>query len=116
MHEYSIVQSLLDIIEDNAKKHNAKKIKKVVVKIGVLSGVEPHLLKIAFETFKESSICKDAEFEMIIDPIRAECNECKKISEFKSNLLIFECPECKSVDLKVLSGEDMYLMSLEMEQ
>ncbi len=115
MHEYSIVQSLLDIIEDNAKKHNAKKVKKVVVKIGVLSGVEPHLLEIAFNTFKEGTICEDALFEMLIEPLKVKCKECKNINEIKHNSLIFECPICKSVELEVLSGEDMYLMSLEME-
>ena len=32
MHEYSIVQSLLDMCEENARANNAKKVSKVVVK------------------------------------------------------------------------------------
>ena len=58
MHEYSIVQSLLDQCEDNAKANDAKKVTKVVVKIGVMSGVEPDLLKTAFDTFKEGTMCE----------------------------------------------------------
>ena len=49
MHEYSIVQNLLDQCEDQAKQHGAKKVEKVVVKIGVMSGVEPDLLQTAFD-------------------------------------------------------------------
>ena len=45
MHEYSIVQSLLDSCEDHAKENNATKVSKVIVKIGVMSGVEPSLLQ-----------------------------------------------------------------------
>ena len=80
MHEYSIVQALLDQCEDHAKEHNATAVTKVVVKIGKYSGVEPHLLEVAFETFKEKTICSDAEFILTED-----------------------------------DGDDMYLMSLEME-
>jgi len=115
MHEYSIVQSLLDIIDDNAKENNAKKVTKVVVKIGVLSGIETHLLEIAFNTFKEKTICEDAMFEMIIQPIIARCKNCNFENTYEQNQIFFECKKCGSVELDVLDGEDMLLMSLEME-
>ena len=57
MHEYSIVQSLLESCEQHARENEAKEVTKVVVKIGVLSGVEPDLLQTAFDTFKEKTIC-----------------------------------------------------------
>lgn len=115
MHEYSIVQSLLDVIEENAKKHGAKEVTKVVVKIGVMSGVEPHLLEVAFETFKEKTICQNATLEMLIQPIVVRCRECETRTEFEKNQIFFECKECGGVDLEVLDGEEMLLMSLELE-
>ncbi len=115
MHEYSIVQSLMEIIEDNAKRHGASKVEKVVVKIGILSGVEPHLLKIAFDTFKERSICEDAELELVIQPIVALCKKCGHKNLFEKNSLFFECQMCKEGELEIVEGEDMYLLSLQME-
>ncbi|WP_200763114.1 hydrogenase maturation nickel metallochaperone HypA [Nitrosophilus alvini] len=115
MHEYSIVQSLLDLVEENARKHEAKKIKKIVVKIGRLSGVEPHLLEIAFNTFKEGTICEEADFVMNIQELKVRCKKCDVVSEIESKDLLYECPSCSSCELEVLDGEDMYLMSLEME-
>ena len=56
MHEYSVVQSLLESCEEHARVNEASKVTKVVVKIGVLSGVEPDLLKTAFDTFKEQTV------------------------------------------------------------
>jgi len=73
MHEFSVVQSLMGLIEENARQNNAKSVSKVVVKIGKMSGIEPHLLKIAFDTFKEKTICENAELEMIIQDIVAKC-------------------------------------------
>ncbi|GAB6072928.1 hydrogenase maturation nickel metallochaperone HypA [Venenivibrio stagnispumantis] len=113
MHEFSVVQSLLDLIEKNAKEHNAKSVDKVVVKIGRLSGIEPHLLELAFDTFKEKTICENAKLEMIIQEIIAICEDCKKEFVIKENEFI--CPYCKSFNINILDGEDMYLLSLEMQ-
>ncbi len=113
MHEFSIVQSLLGLIEENAKQNNAKSVSKVIVKIGKMSGVEPHLLKIAFDTFKEKTICENAELEMIIQDVIAKCENCGE--EFTVEDYKFVCPKCEGFDLKILDGEDMYLMSIEID-
>jgi len=113
MHEYSIVQSLIDLAEENAHKNNAKKVTKLEVKIGVLSGVEIPLLETAFNTFKEGTICENAEFIIHSQPIVVKCKNCNKENELKQNE--YSCPNCNSQNLEVLDGEDMYLMSLELD-
>ena len=113
MHEYSIVQSLLDSCEENAKANDATKVTKVVVKIGVMSGVEPALLQTAFDTFKEETICHDAQFIINIQKVKILCNECQITSELEKNE--YCCPKCQSTQLNILDGEEMYLMQLELE-
>ena len=113
MHEYSIVQALLEQVEPFVAEHKAKKVTKVIVKIGVMSGVEPHLLEIAFDTFKEKTICDGAEFVMNIQPLTVRCRECHARSELEARH--YCCPVCGSIDVEVVDGEDMFLMSLEME-
>ena len=114
MHEYSIVQALLEQVEQIASQNNATKITKVVVKIGIMSGVEPHLLEMAFDTFKEKSICDGAAFVMNIQPLLLECKVCHEQSEVKK--AHYACQRCGSTDVKVIDGEEMFLMSLEMEE
>lgn len=113
MHELSIVNALVRLCEDNAKAHNAKKIIKVEVKIGRLSGIEPHFFKTTFETFKEKTICDGSQLIMNIQEVIIKCNICKTDSYLIKNE--FLCPSCKSSDIKVIDGEDMVLMKLEME-
>jgi len=60
MHEYSVVQALLNQCEEHAAQNNAKKVTKIITKIGVMSGIETHLLQTAFDTFKEGTICDGA--------------------------------------------------------
>lgn len=113
MHEFSIVNALLEMCEQNAKEHNMAKVTKVEIKIGKLSGVEPHLLESAFNTFKEDSMCANAEFLMYVQEVVIHCPSCDKELPIQNN--VFECPICKNSDCRVVDGEDMYLMRLEME-
>ncbi|MEA1953853.1 MAG: hydrogenase maturation nickel metallochaperone HypA [Campylobacterota bacterium] len=113
MHEYSILQSLIESCEESAKQNGATKVTKVFVKIGVMSGVEPHLLKEAFETFKEQTICDGCEFVMDIQKVKIFCYDCNRVALLEKREYL--CPNCKGGDLTVEDGEDMYLMRLELE-
>jgi len=113
MHEYSIVQSLLDQCEENARANDATKVTKVVVKIGVMSGVEPDLLQTAFDTFKAGTMCEDCEYIQNIQKIKIKCHKCDMVSELEKHE--YCCPKCQSIELDVLDGEDLMLMQLELE-
>lgn len=113
MHEYSIVQSLIESCEEHAKENDSTRVTKVVVKIGALSGVEVGLLSTAFNTFKEKTICDGCEFIVNFQKVLVECLSCKSKNELEKNE--FLCPSCKSKELNILDGEDMFLMSLEMD-
>ena len=112
MHEYSVVQALLEQVQELATQNEATEVTKVIVKIGVMSGVEPHLLEVAFETFKEKTICQNAHFIMNIQPLVLNCQSCHSKSEVQT--AHYCCPQCESLNVNVDDGEDMYLMSLEM--
>ncbi len=113
MHEYSVVQALLNQCEEVAVQNEATKVTKVVCKIGVMSGIEIHLLQTAFDTFKEGTMCDGAEFVINEQKLKLECKECGEV--FEVDEVRYYCPHCESLRVKVLDGEDMYLMSLEME-
>ncbi|NOQ32415.1 MAG: hydrogenase maturation nickel metallochaperone HypA [Helicobacteraceae bacterium] len=113
MHEYSIVQALITSCEENATANNAQKVTKVFIKVGVMSGVEPELLKTAFDTFKYDTVCEEAELNINVQAVVILCNSCEKESTLKKNE--YCCSFCQSIDIKILDGEEMYLMSLELE-
>ncbi|NLK66022.1 MAG: hydrogenase maturation nickel metallochaperone HypA [Campylobacteraceae bacterium] len=113
MHELSIVIDLVALCEENMRANNATEIEEVHVKIGRLSGVEPHLLKVAFETFKKDSVCENAKLVLNLQDVIVRCKECGEQNILKENE--FLCPSCDSNKLDVLDGEEMYLMRLVMK-
>ncbi len=113
MHEYSIVQNLLDLCEQNAVANNATKVHRVVVGIGEMSSVEPQLLKTAFDTFKLDTIASDAMMEIQRTSLKAECFDCS--ADFVPTMSDFLCPKCGSANTKLVSGDELLLLSLEIE-
>jgi len=113
MHEYSIVQNLLDLCEQNAAANNATKVHKVVVGIGEMSSVEPQLLKTAFDTFKLETIAESAVMEIQRLGLKAECFDCG--ADFVPTMSNFLCASCGSSNTKLLSGDELLLLSLEIE-
>lgn len=111
MHEFSIVQALIDLCEKQAKKVNANKIKAIKIKVGRLSGIEPHFMESCFETFKEDTICNDAILDMIIIDTKIFCEDCKAENVIKGNS--FFCPNCNSPETKIIEGEEMLIHSID---
>lgn len=114
MHEYSIVSALIEQCERHALENRANKITRIDIKLGVMSGVEPSLLQTAFDTFKLDGICKEALLNLQIQPLVILCQDCQAESVLSERTVI--CPACHSFHTRVLDGEDMLLMQLEMEQ
>ncbi|PKG73775.1 hydrogenase maturation nickel metallochaperone HypA [Shewanella sp. GutCb] len=114
MHEYSIVTALIEECEKFAQQNDANKVTRVSIKLGILSGVEPSLLKTAFETFKLEGICAEATLEMNIQPLVISCLSCNNESIHDQRNIV--CSHCQSTHTEVLDGEDMMLMQLELEQ
>ena len=114
MHELSIASSLMDLCLEKAAENKASQITTIKIKIGKLSGVEPHYLKEAFEVVKAGSIAENCVLECFLQDVIIFCEECQKESVLKEN--IFTCPVCQTRDIKVIDGEDLFLMAIELEK
>lgn len=113
MHEMSIVQSLLSIIEDEMVKNNAVKLRSVRVKIGVMSGVVPESISTCFEILTSKTDMNGAELKMDIVPLIGYCRKCER--EFKVVAYNFLCPECDSTDIDIISGREMNIVEIEVD-
>jgi hydrogenase nickel incorporation protein HypA/HybF len=112
MHEFSIVSSLLDLVEADVRKHKAKSATRVVVRIGEMSGVVGELLAEAFHVCKRGTLAEQAELVVETQEVMIRCG-CGYQGPIKNRRFI--CPVCGIADVDVTAGEDMVLQQLEME-
>jgi hydrogenase nickel incorporation protein HypA/HybF len=111
MHEYSIVQSLLERVEAEARERGATSVQRLHVRIGEISGVEVELLAAAFELFRERTLCAGAALE--IEPVAVQwaCPRCKRAIA-PGNVL--QCPGCAQ-PARLSAGDEIILQRIEME-
>ncbi len=112
MHEFSIVSSLLDLVEADVRKHKAKAASRVVVRIGEMSGVVAELLAEAFHVCKHGTLAEQAELVVEKQEVVIRCH-CGYQGAIKDRRFI--CPVCGVADVEVTAGEDMILQRLELE-
>ncbi len=113
MHEMSVATHLLNLCIENAEMNSAKSISKIIIKIGKLSGVEPHFLTSAFDVIKTDTVAANAELEYIHQDVVARCDKCSK--DYQIEDYYIACPQCGSVDVEIIDGEELILMSLELD-
>jgi len=111
MHEYSIVQALIERVEAEARARHATSVHRLSVRIGDLSGVDVGLLATAFTTFCERTICERADLELHSVPARWECPACGR--EVGSGAML-RCAEC-GVPARLSTGDEIVLDRIEME-
>ncbi|MCK5681532.1 hydrogenase maturation nickel metallochaperone HypA [bacterium] len=105
MHEISLIQSLLTIIDDHAREHGFKKVNQVSLSCGRLSTVEPLALDFAFKILTETGICAGAELKLDILPLKIHCFSCDREFESKNGDPT-TCPNCNQDQVTVTGGWD----------
>ncbi|HYN38600.1 MAG TPA: hydrogenase maturation nickel metallochaperone HypA [Rhodospirillales bacterium] len=113
MHEFSICRSLLRQIEGLAAEHNARSVTSLKVAVGPLSGVEPGLLERAFSLARCGSRAEAASIIIETPPISVHCRTCGRDSPAAPNRLI--CGHCGDFRVDLASGDELILVSVEME-
>lgn len=111
MHEYSIVQALVERVSAEARARGATAVHRLSVRIGELSGVEVGLLTTAYQTFRERTICQGAELDVHTIAARWECPACGRAIGLGD---LLSCPAC-SVPASLAEGDEIMLDRIEME-
>lgn len=113
MHEMSIAEGIIQVLEDESKKQSFSRIKKVWLEIGRFGGVEVEALRFCFDVVTKNSIAEDAELEIIDVPGQAWCMICSESVKVEERF--DPCPTCGSYQLQVTGGEEMRIKELEVE-
>lgn len=113
MHEMSLCEGVLQIIETEAKKQNFTKVKRVILDVGVLSGVEIPALEFSFEVVMRGSVAENAKLEINQIEAQAWCMQCAETVIVKERY--DACPKCESYQLQISSGDEMRIKELEVD-
>ncbi len=114
MHEESLIRSLLRQVDELMQTHQALAVEEIEVEVGPLSGVEPFLLKDAFERLKTESSSSTGSLSIVEVGLDVLCRDCQCESKLKN--FHFVCHECGSTSVQILCGDEFRLLSVRLRQ
>lgn len=114
MHEMSIARDLLEVIERYAPTNGSARVKVVRLRIGELAGVVPESLRFCFEVTSEGTVAQGAELVIETVPLVGRCRACG--ADFHVEGYAFICPNCDSAYVELISGDELEVVELEVEQ
>ncbi|MFA9397812.1 MAG: hydrogenase maturation nickel metallochaperone HypA [Clostridiaceae bacterium] len=113
MHELSITESIIKICSEEACKNKASKVKSIKIVIGDLTGLIPESIQYYFDIASKETRVEGAKLIIEKMPIKIECRNCKAVTPIKRG--IFACPKCNSDDISMISGNEFYVDSMEVD-
>ncbi len=114
MHELSIASAILETVEAEAAKRPGSRFTKVAVKVGELSGVNADALAFGFEALVKDSKWDPLVLEIEEVPLRHHCPQCD--TTFAVQQFETQCPHCGNLQTKCISGEELDIAYMELEE
>jgi hydrogenase nickel incorporation protein HypA/HybF len=113
MHEMSLAESILEIVEDTARAQSARRVKEITLEIGALAGVEVEALRFCLEAVLHGGVAEGAA--LVIEPVpgRGWCMDCGESVGIEQ--LYDACPLCGGYQVTAIGGTEMRVRDLLLE-
>lgn len=109
MHEMGLMASMVELLSESARHNQIEKINRVKLVVGKMSMALPDALQLAFDVYKANDLFRsDAVLEIEERETRGKCRSCGRCFPVPDNVL-FVCPDCRGLDVEVISGRELYI-------
>jgi hydrogenase nickel incorporation protein HypA/HybF len=114
MHELAVTESILKIAEKHALENNATKVTDLYLVIGNLSSIVDDSVVFYWDMISQGTICENSKIHFKRNPAEMLCLACDNSFTLSGELI--PCPKCGSFQVKVQSGDEFRLESIEIER
>jgi len=114
MHELSIVMSIVEMAEEEARQRDAR-IAAVHLRLGLLSGVVKDALLSCYGMACAGTPLEGSELRIEEVPVEIFCAVCQA-PRMLSSTQWFCCPECGTPSAAVVHGKELEVCALEIEE
>ncbi len=112
MHELSVCQALLMQVDEISRTNGNAAVGRVTIEMGPLSGVDPLLLRNAFEIMRRGGSAATAELLVTEVDVLIECLACHLQCAALPNRLL--CAACGGFRTRIVAGDELRLLRVEM--
>ncbi len=113
MHELAITQSMFDIVLKQAEQVQAKRVTKINLVIGEMTGVVSESVQFYLDFLTKNTIAEGAKVSIKMVPPKAQCRNCNQMFELKES--DWACPNCKGSSVEIIAGKELFVESIEVD-
>lgn len=113
MHELSLAQSIVQLLEEQAIQQHFCRVKQVWMDIGALACVEVSALRFGLEVACVNTLAQDAQFHIRLKSATGWCMACSQ--PFTRTDYYLQCPQCGSGQVQIEGDDSMRVSELEVE-
>ncbi|MBB2168010.1 hydrogenase maturation nickel metallochaperone HypA [Gluconacetobacter aggeris] len=111
MHEMSLCESLVDVIEDAARRERFTRVRRIRLEVGRFAGVELSAMRFGFDAVTRGTVAEGAELEILEVPGAAWCFDCSDTVGLDGRL--DPCPRCGGGRLQPSGGMEIRIRDME---
>ena len=111
MHEMAITQKVFNMVVKEAEKAGAKKVFKIELVIGELTGIVPDSVEFYLEFLSEGTIVEGAEVSIEGVPPMVLCRNCNQTSIIPKKET-WKCPHCEKGSMEIIAGRELKIKSI----
>ncbi|MBT8450312.1 MAG: hydrogenase maturation nickel metallochaperone HypA [Gammaproteobacteria bacterium] len=111
MHELSLCEGIVDIIQNEAQTQGFDRVKSVWLEIGQLAAVDEQAMRFSYDVVVKNTIAEASILHIEILPGLAWCLSCAKSVSVTARF--DACPDCGNYQIQVTQGDEMRIKELE---
>ena len=113
MHEMSLCEGVIELVEEEARKGGFAKVRTVVLELGALGSVEPDAMEFCFDAVSRGTVADGARLVIETVPGAGWCLDCAKTVPIEERF--GACPECGQYHVQMTAGAELRVKELEVE-
>lgn len=115
MHELGIMKNVLEVVLEYAEANHVKRIGAINLSVGALADIVPTYAQVFFELISKDTVAANAKINIEQIPAKIKCRSCGTETEMDINHLLYECDQCGSKSIDLVSGREFRVLSMEVE-
>ncbi len=113
MHELSILEGMIQGIQEEARTQGFHRVLQVRLEVGRLAGADVEALRFAFEAASQDTLAEGALLEIIELPGKGVCRTCGHEVEIEQRFDL--CPACGVGFVSVTGGTELRIKDIDVE-
>jgi hydrogenase nickel incorporation protein HypA/HybF len=113
VHEVSLVESIVELVEDERRKQDFSRVRMIRLAVGALGHAEPEALHFCFDAITRGTVADGARLEIEMVAGEGWCSGCHRIVPLEERFAV--CPACGAAQVQMTAGDELRVTEMEVE-